>query len=140
MQDVFQTQFVKMHPVFLPDCWRHCTWADARWMARRIGQLTRADLERVFADSGWPTFSQRLGVEKMLARRNDLVRTFGLTGEGLAIESCFPHLTLKMITPDGREDVPVVRGKVNPFSRLVQEAEKSVHPEGLLLTRPRQFD
>ncbi len=136
---LFNKQSFKLHPVFLPDCWRHCTWADARWMARRIGGLRRADLERVFADSGWPAFSQRLGVEKMLARRNDLVRTFGLAAEGVPIESCEPNLSLKVETQDGT-DWPVVKGFINPLSRLVREAERSTHPEGLLLTKPRQLD
>ncbi len=137
--EVFQTQMMKLHPVFLPNCWRHCTWADARWMARRIGQLTREDLERVFADSGWPVYSQQLGVEKMLARRNDLVRTFGLTEEGLKILSCNPQLTIKVTTPDG-SNTPVVRGMINPLSKLVQEDERTTHPEGLFVSRARQFD
>ncbi len=71
----------------------HCTWSDARWMARRIGALGRADLERAFAESGWPDFSQKLGVEKMLARRNDLIKAFDLEEEGLKPVPCNPSLT-----------------------------------------------
>ncbi|MFZ5951147.1 MAG: hypothetical protein ACOYXC_10605, partial [Candidatus Rifleibacteriota bacterium] len=50
--EVFNVKHFKIHPVFLPDSWRHCTWADARWMARRIAGLGRADLERIFSQSG----------------------------------------------------------------------------------------
>jgi len=137
--EVLDVQSLQLHPVFLPDCWRHCTWADARWMARRIGHLRRADLERVFADSGWPVFSQKLGVEKLLARRNDLVKTFDLEREGIPLEPCDPRLTIKITTAAG-PDYPVIKGLINPRSRLVQEAERAAHPEGLLLTRPRQLD
>ncbi len=137
--EVFKTQFMKTHPIFLPDCWRNCTWADARWMARRIAALRRQDLERVFADSGWPAYAQQLGVEKLLARRNDLVRAFDLTEEGDTLESCNPSLTIRIQTPDGVE-MPVVRGMINPLSRLVRKDETTAHPEGLLLSRPRQID
>lgn len=136
---VFNVRMFKTHPVFLPDSWKHCTWSDARWMARRIGQLGREDLERAFSESGWPDFSQKLGVEKMLSRRNDLIKAFNLEEEGLSLIPCDPSITIRIKTPRGF-DIPVIAGKINPFSRLVRQAEKENHPEGLLLSRPRQLD
>jgi len=138
--EIFNVRLIKTHPIFLPGSWKHCTWSDARWMARRIGALGRADLERVFAESGWPDFSQKLGVEKMLARRNDLIKAFDLEEEGLKPIPCNPSLTIRFRRSDGACDIPVINGKVNPFSKLVRQAENEAHPEGLLLSKPRQLD
>jgi hypothetical protein len=124
--DLFGVQHQDFHVVFLPDCWRNCAWADARWMARRIGGLRRADLERVFAESGWPSFSQQLGVEKLLARRNDLVQTFGLTGEGIPLEPCDPKLTIRVATLDGTD-------------RQRFKASEGAQGFGLLIDDPLQF-
>lgn len=137
--EIFNIRLFKTHPVFLPNSWKHCTWADARWMARRIATLSRADIERVFFESGWPDFSQKLGVEKMLARRNDLVKAFDLADEGFKPIPCNPRLTIRFKSRMGY-DIPVIGGVINPFSKLVRQAEKAAHPEGLLLSRPRQLD
>ncbi len=139
VSEVFNVRLFKTHPVFLPNSWKHCTWSDARWMIRRIGTLNRGDIERVFSESGWPDFSQKLGVEKMLARRNDLVKAFDLEAESFKEIPCNPALTIRVKTGNGF-DIPVIRGKINPFSRLVRQAEREAHPEGLLLSRPRQLD
>lgn len=138
MGRIFGGQFFRIHPVFLPDSWRHCTWADARWMARRIAFLGRTDLERIFAESGWPAFSQQLGVEKMLSRRNDLVKVFGLDTEGFQIIPCNPTLTVKYETENGI-DMPVIHGIINPLSSIVRRLQRDVHPEGLFISKPRRL-
>lgn len=59
----------------------HVSFADARWMIRKIGKLTRADIKRAFELGGWPLEVQKLYVEKLISRRNDLVEAFELTEE-----------------------------------------------------------
>lgn len=66
---------------------RHVTWADARWMARKIGQLTRQQIVEAVKFGNWPNQApydyQSLYVEKLIERRNQLVKAFQLVGEQL---------------------------------------------------------
>lgn len=59
----------------------YVTYADARWMARLIARLTRKQITDAVILGGWPEPLQKLLVEKLIARRNQLVNAFGLTGE-----------------------------------------------------------
>jgi len=61
-------------------------------------------------------------LEKLLARRNDLVREFDLTDEGVALEPCNPNMTARVQTSDGVE-MPVIRGMINLLSRLFRQDE-----------------
>ena len=60
---------------------RNATYADARWMVRRIARLTRRQIEDAVALGHWPGGTGPLYVEKLLNRRNQLVQAFGLEGE-----------------------------------------------------------
>jgi len=72
------------------------SWADAKWMARRIAQLSRSQIEAAVALGRWPEGPRALYVEKLLNRRNQFVTLFGLEDE-------FGLLTVdrKLTTPDG---------------------------------------
>lgn len=63
----------------------HVTWADARWMVRRIARLSRKQIEEAVEMGGWPhraPFNYRqLMAEKLISRRNDMVKAFGLEGD-----------------------------------------------------------
>jgi hypothetical protein len=65
----------------------HVTYADARWMIRKIAQLTRKQIEDSVEIGGWPKEEpyniHRLLIEKLISRRNHFVKTFGLLGETL---------------------------------------------------------
>lgn len=62
----------------------HVTWADARWMVRKIAQLTREQITEAVGIGNWPHQApydyQALYVEKLISRRNQLVQVFGLDG------------------------------------------------------------
>ncbi|MCP5052748.1 MAG: hypothetical protein GY940_36610, partial [bacterium] len=60
---------------------RYVTYADGRWMARLIARLTRSQITDAVALGGWPAPLQQLLVEKLIARRNQLVKAFDLPGE-----------------------------------------------------------
>ncbi|MBK27018.1 MAG: hypothetical protein CME70_23645 [Halobacteriovorax sp.] len=67
--------------------YEHVTFADARWMVRRIAQLTREQIEAAVEIGGWPKEEpynvHRMLVEKLISRRNGFVRAFELEGEVL---------------------------------------------------------
>ncbi len=120
----------KMRPFFLPRVWKHCTWADARWMAARISSFSRFDLERCFSESGWPSFVQKVAVERLLARRNELIKPFRLDLDGFREIPCDPDFTFETRFA-GNPDVPVRNGRINGNSALVRNLESNLHPEGL---------
>ncbi len=62
------------------------TWADARWAVRQIAKLSRKQIQDAVDHGGWPPSVGALLVEKMIKRRNDLVKTFGLEGELLVLD------------------------------------------------------
>ena len=104
-------------------------------MALKICALSRSDLEREFAESGWPTFIQRLAVEKLLSRRNELVDAFCLQEDGVKPIPCDPGFTLK-----NGGDTVVFRGVINPMSATVKKLQSEFHSEGLWFVIPRIFD
>jgi hypothetical protein len=57
------------------------TFADAKWMARLIAQLTRKQIEDAVSLGYWPGGIAQLYVEKLINRRNQLVQAFGLEDE-----------------------------------------------------------
>jgi hypothetical protein len=129
----------KMKPLYIPKSWKECTYADGRWMAMRIASLSRADLERCFLDCGWPVFVQRLAVEKLIARRNELVKAFKLELDGFKPLPCDPDVTIEVNTKNGK-DFPVLKGKINSRSEVVRQLESATHPEGLAEIIPRKKD
>ncbi len=60
------------------------TFSDVKWASRLIAGLTRNQIEQAVAIGHWPSCIQTIYVEKLIARRNDLVRNFNLEGSLLA--------------------------------------------------------
>ncbi len=56
------------------------TVADARWATRLIAALTREQLEDAVKIGAWPQCIARIYTEKMISRRNDLVKHLALEG------------------------------------------------------------
>ncbi len=120
-----------MRPLYVPSAWKACTWADARWMAMRIASLSREDMERAFFDCGWPTFVQKLAIEKLINRRNELVKAFKLEEDGFKPLPCDVKFTMKVKGKGGAVDYPVKRGVINKNSKTVKMLVEQNHPEGL---------
>lgn len=57
----------------------NASWEDARWIGRRIGKLTRADFVEIVEKSLYPKAVELLLIEKIIARRNDLMKLLELT-------------------------------------------------------------
>lgn len=54
------------------------SWEDARWIARRMAKLTRADFEEIVEKANYPKPVEKLLIEKIVARRNDLMDLLNL--------------------------------------------------------------
>lgn len=129
---------LKMRTPYIPESWKKCTWSDARWMALRICKLTRNDIERSFADSGWPAFIQKVAVERLINRRNELIKPFNLDADGVLPLRCDPDFDFYCKTPQGI-DQPVIKGKININSKILKHLENTVHSEGLARPSDKSF-
>jgi hypothetical protein len=54
---------------------------DARWMARHIAQLSEEQIKAALIGAGYDAVEARLLLEKMVARRDQMVKDFGLSAE-----------------------------------------------------------
>lgn len=81
----------------------HITFADARWMVRLIAQLDRGQIRAAVELGGWPESMGKLLVEKLIARRNQLVKAFNLAGEILPNGKTIAGIPFKryLTTTDG---------------------------------------
>ncbi len=64
-----------------------CTWDDARWITRRLEKLTREDWKEVVASSNTPKSVQMILLEKILSRRNSVMRLFKIDAESFKVDS-----------------------------------------------------
>lgn len=100
----------------------HVTYSDAKWMIRKIAQLTRKQIEASVEIGGWPKLEpyniHRLLVEKLISRRNHFVKTFGLLGETLPNGNTIEWMEF---TKKDIEDVPEYIGEYTvDFSREIK--------------------
>jgi hypothetical protein len=108
------------------------TLEDARWMGRLIGRLTESQLLEALLGSGFDSAQARLYLEKLVSRRDDMIRDLGLEPELGSLRSqgvnrdltYDPRVTapLRIRTRDGHEHVAplgkwkVVAGRLHPQS------------------------
>ncbi len=62
------------------------SFEDARWIGRRMGKLTRGDFEEIVVKASFPESVEKLLLEKLISRRNDLM-------EILKLDTEFPKMT-----------------------------------------------
>lgn len=71
--------YFNLWPYFLP---KFVTHADAKWLVRKIGKLTKEQISQAANLGQWPHPAiTKLYIEKLSNRRNQLVRAFGLEKE-----------------------------------------------------------
>ena len=63
-----------------------CTWDDARWIARRIEKLTRDDWKDIVTSTNTPKAVQQIMLEKIISRRNSVMKLFKIDAEQMPIE------------------------------------------------------
>lgn len=54
------------------------SWEDARWIGRRLMKLTRDDFEEIVVKASYPVAVEKILIEKIIARRNDLMELLEL--------------------------------------------------------------
>lgn len=64
-----------------------CTWDDARWIARRIEKLTREEWREIVASTHIPKAVQMILVEKLISRRNSVMKLFKVDAEEIKVDS-----------------------------------------------------
>jgi hypothetical protein len=79
MTTPFRIQFYK--PLVPTLAFQDMTVDDARWMARLIGKLSEAQLRAALVASGYDSAQAKLYLEKLINRRDQMVRDLGLTNE-----------------------------------------------------------
>lgn len=60
---------------------QHTTWDDARWMVRLIARMSRDQIRSAVVAGKWESGVEKILVEKLVARRNQLVSVFELETE-----------------------------------------------------------
>ena len=99
----------------------HITYSDARWMIRLISRLSRAQIEEAVRLGGWPKSVDKLLIEKLIARRNELVSGFDLLDEEIK-----GHKKIELIDFDRNlttDDGVVVNGnlEISEFEGYTQD-------------------
>lgn len=62
------------------------SWEDARWIGRRLGKLTRADWEEIVQKAYYPAAVEKILIEKIVARRNDMMTLLQLDKESAVLK------------------------------------------------------
>ena len=76
-----------------------CSWDDARWSARRIEKLTRDDWKDIVASTHIPKAVQQILLEKLISRRNSVMKLFKIDAEELSVNS---HVNNGLELVDGK--------------------------------------
>lgn len=60
---------------------------DARWVMRKISELTRKDFEQIVASAEYPESVAKLIVEKVISRRNHLIELLGMSSSEIEFDT-----------------------------------------------------
>lgn len=63
------------------------TWDDARWIARRIEKLSRADWKEIVDSTNIPKAVQMILLEKLISRRNSAMKLFKIDAEEMKVDA-----------------------------------------------------
>jgi hypothetical protein len=92
------------HPIVATPAFREMTLDDARWMARLIGQLTEDQIRAALIASGYDAAEVNLYLEKLVSRRDQMVRDLKLADE---IPRLRPNAPDRQFSYDPTVDGPV---------------------------------
>lgn len=98
-------RIVNYRPIDQVPAFKEMTWDDARWMARMIGQFTEEQIVQGLIASGWDSAEVRLLTEKLISRRDQMIKDLELTGE---IPLLRPEGARRNLSYDPVTDGPVV--------------------------------
>lgn len=98
-------RIVNYRPIDRTPAFKEMTLDDARWMARMIGQFTEEQIVHGLVASGWDSAAVRLLTEKLLSRRDAMIKDLELAGE---IPLLRPDGPRKQLSYDPATDGPAV--------------------------------
>ncbi len=91
------------------------SWEDARWIGRRLATLGRKDFEEIVKKASYPKAVEKILIEKIIARRNDLMKLLDLGN--LTPEIAFdPNISLGSDLKDGEIVQEFFDGYASRFS------------------------
>jgi hypothetical protein len=97
-------RIVSYQPIFGNDAFHDMTVDDARWMARLIAQLTEGQIQQALIAAGYTSAEVRLYTEKLVSRRDRMIRDLGLAKE---IPLLRPRGVERALAYDPQKDGPV---------------------------------
>ena len=97
-------RIVGYQPIVDNEAFRDMTVDDARWMARLIAQLTENQMKQALIATGYTSAEVRLYTEKLISRRDAMVRDLGLEDE---IALLRPNRIDRMFSYDPKVDGPM---------------------------------
>jgi hypothetical protein len=117
-------RIVHFKPTVPTPAFASMTADDARWMARLIGQLTENQLRAALIASGYDNAESRLYLEKLISRRDQMVRDLKLENE------------IPLLHPNGQNREfsynPSVDG---PFEAVINGSKMSARDSSALVSR-----
>lgn len=114
------------------DAFAEMTIDDARWMARLIGQLTENQILEALVAAGFDSAQARLYAEKLVARRDQMIRDLGLEGE---VPLLRPRGADRSLTYNPSQD-GIVRAKLPNGKEIVARPGPSKVEKGLITPWP----
>jgi len=106
---------------------------DARWMARLIAQLSEPQIKSALIGAGYEAPVARLILEKLVARRDQMLRDFGLSGEIKPLRATGAD---KRFSYDPQSDGPFVVTTASGERAAARNTGKYVVRNGFLITGP----
>jgi hypothetical protein len=117
-----------------PDFFSTVTYFDLKWMAKKIAKLSREDIEFAFDQGGLPEVEKTLYVEKVIKRRNDIVKTFNLDKQFAQIPTMdLNKYNVPGVVEKGVVTAPRIKGsihnqlQINPIFFISQFINTSVN-------------
>lgn len=64
--------------LYIPEAWKHATYADTLWFAKKINSISKTQLRAIAAHTHWPDFMQTALVSKLLMRQQGIAHELSL--------------------------------------------------------------
>jgi hypothetical protein len=117
-KETWHFEITGFEPITETTAFKEITLDDARWMGRLIGQLTEEQIISALIAAGFGSAEVRIYTEKLIARRDQLVRDLQLADE---LPLLRPHGCNRQITYD-----PMIEGPVRIQMRTGAEIQAPI--------------
>ncbi len=122
--------FFPVTTIYSPAAWSKATFSDARWMALKIAQVKRVDLEKIVALTDWPDFAQKAFVNKLINRRDRIGEIFAVKINDVLSENVLDFdLSVDLFDQKVREEI--ARKYNLPEKELLAMAQKGKQTKGI---------